>query len=93
MRRAARVDGNHAELLNLARRLGGFVIDCKSLGQGKPDAFVFIRTHWQAVEIKTVRGRLTAAQHTLHAMAPVQIWRTREDVYRAFGMYTQRDAE
>ena len=86
MRRAARVDANHAELLDVARTLGGFVVDTKSLGQGAPDAFVFIHRLWRAVEIKTARGRLTTAQKTLHAMAPVLIWRSRADVLRAFGV-------
>lgn len=84
MRTAARVDGNHRELLDLAKRLGGFVVDCRSLGHGNPDAFVFIRTHWWAVEIKTARGRLTTQQKQLHAQAPILVWRTREDVLEAF---------
>jgi hypothetical protein len=87
MRRAARTDGNHRELLDLARRLGGFVIDCRSLGCGAPDAFVAIKgQRWIAVEIKTPRGKLTAAQQTLHVQAPIVIWRAREDVYAAFGV-------
>jgi len=36
--------------------------------------------------MKTARGRLTPAQKTLHAMAPVLIWRAREDVLAAFGV-------
>jgi len=89
MRRAAKVDGNHRELLDLARRLGGFVVDCKSLGQGSPDAFVFIRTHWRAVEIKQGDGKLTRPQQTLHAMCPITIWRTAADVLQAFGTVTR----
>ena len=86
MRRAARVDANHAELLDLVRTLGGFVVDTRSLGHGAPDAFLTIHGLWRAVEIKTTRGRLTTAQKTLHAMAPVLIWRARADVLRAFGV-------
>ena len=86
MRRAARTDGNHRELLDLARRLGGFIVDCRSLGQGNPDAFVFVRTHWRAGEIKTMRGTLTRQQKALHAQAPITIWRTRADVLAAFGV-------
>lgn len=85
MRRAARVDSNHRELLDLARTLGGYVIDCRSLGQGNPDAFVFIRTHWRAVEIKTEHGTLTPQQAQLHRTVPIHIWRTDEDVLDAFG--------
>ena len=84
MRRDARTDGNHRELLDLARRLGGFVIDTSQLGEGKPDAFVWCRVKWLAVEIKSARGHLTTAQRTLHAMVPIAIWRTREDVLQAF---------
>jgi len=86
MRRAARVDANHAELVDLARRLGGVVVDTKSVGRGCPDMFVCIHGLWRAVEMKTARGRLTTAQKTLHAMAPVLIWRSREDVLAAFGL-------
>lgn len=86
MRRAAKVDGNHRELLDLARRLGGYVIDTKSVGRGCPDAFCFIRTHWRAVEIKQGKGKLTTAQQTLHAMVPITIWRTEADVFAAFGV-------
>jgi hypothetical protein len=85
MRRAARTDTNHRELLDLARQLGGYVVDTKSVGKGCPDAFVFIRTQWRAVEIKREKGTLTTAQQTLHAMAPILIWRSRSDVCDAFG--------
>lgn len=84
MRRDARVDTNHRALLDLARTLGGVVVDTKSLGQGAPDAFVLIRSLWHAVEIKTARGRPTPAQAELHVRAPVLIWRTPDDVLAAF---------
>ena len=86
MRRAAKVDTNHRELLDLAQTLGGFVIDCRSLGEGKPDAFVFIRTHWRAVEIKFGDGKLTPDQEKLHRQCPITIWRTKDDVLAAFGV-------
>lgn len=87
MRRDARVDGNHRDLLDLARALGGVVVDCRSVGQGCPDAYVFIRTHWRAIEIKNgAQASLTPAQEALHAQAPITIWRTREDVLQAFGI-------
>lgn len=85
MRRAARVDANHRELLDLARTLGGVVVDTKSLGDGNPDAFVLIHGLWRAVEIKTAHGKLTTAQQTFHTQAPVLIWRTQDDILKAFG--------
>ena len=88
MRRDARVDGNHKEHFDLARQLGGVVIDTRSVGHGAPDGFVYVprQRRWLAVENKTARGRLTAQQAPLHVQAPIEIWRVREDVYRAFGV-------
>lgn len=88
--------------MDLARQLGGFVIDCKSLGQGAPDAFIcapyswitdqqsgrqiICQRRWIAVEIKSARGKLTPQQKTLHAQAPVLIWRCEADVLAHFGV-------
>lgn len=97
MRRAAKVDGNHKQLLDLARQLGCFVLDTSSLGQGAPDAFVWRqrpcpdvwppRTYgWFAVEIKGYRGKLTKAQKDVHARVQVEIWRTEDDVLMFCGV-------
>ena len=87
MRTAARVDSNHRKLLDLASQLGGFVIETHRLGHGAPDAMVWsIDKHWQAVEIKTARGKLTPDQKNLHRQAPVLIWRTEADVCAHFGV-------
>lgn len=51
-RRAARVDGNHAELRQQARACGMLWVDTFRLGEGAPDAFVCWRGAWCAVEVK-----------------------------------------
>lgn len=87
MRRAARTDGNHRDLFDLARDLSAVVIETHQLGDGKPDGFVYVHNQgWRAVEIKHGKGKLTPDQQKLHARAPVEIWRTRADVYATLGI-------
>lgn len=40
MRRAARVDGNHREVVDEFRRLGCSVLDMSRLGEGAPDLLI-----------------------------------------------------
>ena len=84
MRIRARIDNAHRDLLDLASQLGGFVVDTHQVGGVCPDAFVAIRGIWHAVEIKSVRGRLTKGQSTLRASAPLLVWRWDVDVLKAF---------
>jgi len=44
MRRAAKVDGNHAELAALARQMGCSVLDLSRVGSGCPDLLLGIAT-------------------------------------------------
>lgn len=85
MRLHPRVDANHRELLDLARRLGGVVIDLACVGGGCPDAAVFCqRKGWALVEIKRVKGKLTPEQERTHRLAPIAIWREQADVLKHF---------
>lgn len=76
MRRAARTDANHRELLDAAGALGAVVVETHQVGKGCPDAFVWTRhTGWLAIEIKTEGGTLTPAQIALAKTCEVTIWR------------------
>lgn len=87
MRKLARIDANHRQLLDLAQDLGGYVLDTHQLGAGAPDAMIWSRDKgWQAVEIKGARGHLTQDQVALHAVVPVRIWRSEQDVLAHFGI-------
>lgn len=55
MRRAARTDGNHREIADIARALGCSVLDLSRVGNGCPDlligAYMGHRVNW-LVEVK-----------------------------------------
>lgn len=88
MRRASRhKDGNHNELVALARALGAYVIETHIVGRGCPDIFAFTRsTGWLAVEIKSAKGQLREGQIKLQQRVPVVVWRTAADVCASFGV-------
>jgi Holliday junction resolvase len=52
MRRAARVDENHGEIVTEFRRLGASVIDLSGVGAGCPDLCVGIAKQNALVEVK-----------------------------------------
>jgi Holliday junction resolvase len=52
MRRAARTDSNHAEIVKAFRALGCTVLDLSQLGSGCPDILVGTGVHNVLVEIK-----------------------------------------
>lgn len=62
MRRAAKVDGNHAEIVQALRRVGASVCDASRLGDGAPDLLVGLRGVAYLLEVKTPRGRVLASQ-------------------------------
>lgn len=72
MRRAAKVDDNHAEIRAAFRALGAEVVDCSHVGEGFPDLLVGWRGRVLLVEVKDgskpVRlQKLTPAQTVFHA--------------------------
>lgn len=60
---ARRVDANHADILQALRCSGLAVRDLSRAGDGVPDAIVSYGWRTALVEIKTGKGKLTAAQH------------------------------
>lgn len=74
MRRVARTDANHAEIMAALRATGAYVVDCSRVGSGFPDALVFWRGQCIPVEIKDgskppSRRTLTGDQVVFHAEA------------------------
>ena len=52
MRRAARVDSNHKEVVDEFRRLGCSVLDMSRLGEGTPDLLIGFSGQCMLVEVK-----------------------------------------
>jgi hypothetical protein len=63
MRRAARVDANHAAIVAALRRLGCSVLDLSRVGDGCPDLLVGFRGRNYLMELKYADGILTTDQH------------------------------
>ena len=81
MRRAAKVDLNHRELVQTFRALGAEVQDLSRVGCGCPDLLVSHGGRSFLVEVKGARGKLTPDQRDWHNrwQAPVYIVRTVEE--------------
>jgi hypothetical protein len=75
MRRAAKVDANHAEIAKALRSAGCGVLDLSAVGNGCPDLLVHAPTHPHAVALIEVKDgkkspskrKLTPAQQEFHA--------------------------
>lgn len=72
MRRAAKVDANHAAIVSLLRRMGATVQSLAAVGKGCPDILVGLRGQNYLIEIKDgakppSKRRLTPEQETWHA--------------------------
>jgi Holliday junction resolvase len=77
MRRAARVDRNHAEIVAVFRRLGCSVLDLAAVGRGCPD--ILVGCGGQAVLVEIKDGTLSPSRRKLR---PAQVefranWRGR----------------
>lgn len=78
MRRAAKVDANHADVSAMFRKLGCQVTDTSRLGKGFPDLMVLCRRRVRLVEVKDGRRppserKLTPDQMAFHLVWPVEI--------------------
>ena len=62
MRRAARVDSNHTEVVKVFKQLGCSVLSLASLGKGVPDLLVATHGITWLVEIKAGKGKENALQ-------------------------------
>lgn len=82
MRRAARVDGNQALIVDTLRGLGASVHHLHSVGMGCPDLLVGYRRANHLVEVKSPGGKLSPGQVEWHdewrGAKPV-VLRSRED--------------
>lgn len=81
MRRAARVDGNHAEIRDAFRQCGCLVESLASVGRGVPDLLVTKLGCVALIEVKHGKGTLTPAQRGWHGKGwPVWVVREVADV-------------
>ena len=62
MRRAAKVDGNHAAIVAALRAAGASVVSLAALGKGVPDLLVCTSRWCRLVEVKMPGGKLTPDQ-------------------------------
>ena len=72
MRRAAKVDDNHAEIVRALSDVGCSVLSLAAVGMGAPDVLVGVRGRCFLLEIKDgdkspSRRKLTEDQQTFHA--------------------------
>lgn len=65
MRRRAKVDANHAEIVEAFRRCGWLVMSLAPMGRGVPDLLVQRRGLTCLVEVKGPKGELTAQQRDM----------------------------
>lgn len=79
MRRAARIDGTHAEVVETLRKCGWTVHDTSRLGGGFPDVVASRAGIVRLVEIKTAKGKLRPLQVQFASQHPVIVVRGAED--------------
>lgn len=93
VRRAAKVDGNQADIVRALLELGFGILNLSRVGDGCPDLLVCHR-HQETgvemnvlVEVKTARGKLRPGQEEFIETwrGPVVVARSLSDVLRAFG--------
>lgn len=87
MRRAARVDNTHKEIVEALRAVGASVTSLASLGHGVADLLVAYRHRWYAIEVKSKGGTLTEdeCRWIQDQRAEVVVAYTPEDALRAIG--------
>lgn len=62
MRRASRIDENHAAIVRALREVGCSVLSLAALGHGAPDLLVGFRGRNVLVEVKRPKGKLNDQQ-------------------------------
>jgi Holliday junction resolvase len=92
MRRAAKVDANHAEIRDGMRKAGFAVFDCAGLGRGLPDLIAVKAGRVVFIEVKDgskvpSARKLTEAQQKVHAAFtangyPIQVITSVEEAVR-----------
>jgi len=81
MRRAAKIDANQHEIVQALKQVGWKVKSAASLGRGFPDLVIARGHSVQLVEVKRLKGSLTADQQRfiIRDGWPVRIIRTVEE--------------
>jgi ABC-type sulfate transport system substrate-binding protein len=87
MRRAAKVDTNHAEVVQALQKAGASVQSLAQIGQGCPDVLVAFRNDMFLLEIKHGKGKTNELQKRWHVAwnAPVHVVYGVDDALRAVG--------
>ena len=87
MRRAAKIDRNHVEIVVALRGVGASVQDLAAVGKGCPDLLVGYRGQNYVIEVKTPKGTSTPAQVAWHAewRGDVRIVRSVDDALKIIG--------
>ena len=92
MRRASKVDANHAEIVAALRAVGAGVCDLSAVGKGCPDLLVSHRNRWLLIEVKDGKKppsarKLTPDQQAWHAAhrAQVHIVKNVDEALEAIG--------
>lgn len=89
MRRAARTDGNHKQIVHELRQAGLTVYDISRMGNGIPDLIVCRTSRVLLVEVKDKGGRLTPDEVRFFEECPdgcAIVARSAEDVLVWFGL-------
>jgi len=90
MRRAAKTDRNHAEIIAALRQLGAEVLDLSPMGRGCPDLAVQFRGAITFLEVKGRRGRLTADQVAFQRRWRVTVVRSVDEALTAVRILAMR---
>lgn len=92
MRRAAKVDRNHGEIVKALRAAGAGVCDLSAVGSGCPDLLASYRGQWFLLEVKDgkkppSKRQLTPDQQAWHALhrAPVAVVKDVDEALAAIG--------
>ena len=67
VRRAARVDQNHAEVVDALRKAGCSVVSLAAIGKGCPDLLAARSGRTVLLEVKLPKGKLNDEQSDFHA--------------------------
>lgn len=87
MRRAAKVDGNHAEIVAALEKVGATVQSLAQIGRGCPDVLCAYGGDLFLLEFKSAKGKTNKAQDDWHAAwkSTVYVVRTAQEALVAIG--------
>jgi len=89
MRRAAKIDGTQAAIVDALRAAGCKVLSLAGVANGCPDLLVYYGAELTLLEVKNPKGKgvkLTADQIKFHADWPVWVVTSPEEALRAVGL-------